>query len=669
MKWALHGANTSYVVRLVDKRVLALDYWGPKDGVTAWPERSTRLSYQTEADLAPLEYASTGTRHIHQSELMPEHDDGTVGAVWSYVDDVFDENRLSVRFTDDTGRLELTQHTLLHKDSDVVERWVDIRNVSTDHSVRLSRVLSAAWSVHAPQGARLHYLSGSARREFEREVVELKHGMLRIGSRCGVTGYLFQPVMSVEAVGRPGAYGIALAWSGSWMMTAEGHPGGLMRVSAGIDDETTTIRLTPGRVFTTPHSLGVYSAEGTDGVSRAWHLHQRRSSPRSVAPVVYNSWFATRFDVRPEHQLELARTAAEIGVETFVVDDGWFKGRSTDRAGLGDWEADPESFPDGLAPFAEAVTALGMRFGLWVELEGVNLDSDLYRAHPEWAYTMGDRPPVVMRHQLVLNLGLPAVREHLAGVVRRLLTGLPISYLKWDLNRPITDTGPADTEWAVAHVEGYYGLLRLLRTEFPHVTVEGCAGGGARIDPAVTELVDVVWPSDETGPRDRLVIQDGFLRAYPPHLMSSWVTHLPGERWPEPASDGFRFVTSMAGVLGIGADISRWTPEQVEAAARAVALYKELRPVLHGGEVFVHGEPTGGTYAVEYVTPGRIVVLVWDTGNGRAARIRLSGADPSASYRVRAPGGEYSGADLRRRGIPVTWTFAPDADVIVLDRL
>ncbi len=655
--WILRGATSEYVVGLFDAesggRALALEYWGAAGGSGApWPAPAIRYSYETPADLAPLEYASNGTRHVHASELLVEHDDGLSGAVWTYVSHEQSATELSVLFRDDTGRLELVQHVLVRPDSDVVERWADVRNVSDDHEVRLNRVLSAAWNVHAPDGAVLHYPAGSWSREFGPEAVPLRQGVLRIGARYGVTGHLHAPAMTVEVPGRPDAWGVALAWSGSWSIAAEADPGGLLRVSAGIDDETTTVRLTPGRTFTTPRSWGVWSIDGVAGVSRQWHRHQRLVNPRATdpyhRPIVYNSWFETRFDLRADHQLELARTAAELGVEAFVIDDGWFGTRSSDRSGLGDWTVRRDAFPDGLEPLAAAVTRLGLRFGLWVELEGVNLDSDLYRAHPDWVYSVGDRPLVTMRHQTVLNLGLPAVREHLAGVLRRLLAELPVTYLKWDLNRPITDPGPADSEWSVTHTEGYYGLLRLLRDEFPHLTVEACAGGGGRVDAAVAQLTDVVWTSDETGPRDRLVIQDGFLRAFGAHLMSGWVTDLPGSRFPAPVSDGFRLVASMAGVLGFGAAITSWDDTRRKAAADAVALYKELRPVLLTGDVHVHGSPRSGVYALEYVGDGRTVLLAWDLRDDDGGPVSLTLSDGAATT--------------------VSWAFAPDADVIVLDR-
>lgn len=692
LKWQLHGATTTYGVRIFDagepqpNSTLMLDYWGPAGGESSWPEPPPRHSFATRADLAPLEYASVGTRHTHRSELIVEHDDGLAGARWTYVDHGLDKARLAVRFVDDTGRLALTQHIVMHGEFDVVEKWIDVQNLSDDHEVLLPRVMSASWSFLAPDGARVHYLAGAWGRENNRETVDLRYGSLQIGSRQGITGHLFAPAMQIEAAGVRGAYGVSLSWSGSWTMIADAHPGGLVRVSTGVDDETTTVRLAPGRTFSTPHSLGTYSPEGADGVSRAWHRYQRAALARSISPehqpVVYNSWFATTYDVRPDHQLALARTAAEVGVEAFVIDDGWFKGRTGDTAGLGDWTPDPSFFPDGLRPLADQVIELGLRFGLWIEPECVNPDSDLFRAHPDWVYRSPTREPVLMRNQLVLNLSLPEVRDHLVGVLRLLLTELPITYLKWDMNRPITDPGSPTSEWAISHGNGYHTLMRLLREEFPHVTVEACSGGGGRIDPAVLGISDVVWPSDETGPRDRLLIQDGFLRAYPPHVMSSWVTDLPGTRDRTPTSDGFRFVMAMAGALGVGSDLGQWTPEQRKLAATAIALYKELRPVLHTGEVYFHGDPRGSRlYALEYVTDERVVLLVWDTSRERIGdhrldtrltpppRVQLVGIDATGNYQTRHDGAVHSGAALRGVGVTVPWEFAIDADILVLDRI
>jgi alpha-galactosidase len=224
------------------------------------------------------------------------------------------------------------------------------------------------------------------------------------------------------------------------------------------------------------------------------------------------------------------------------------------------------------------------------------------------------------------------------------------------------------------HVRNYLRILDHLRADHPGVTVEGCASGGARVDLATVERVDVVWPSDNTGPVDRLNVQHGFLHAHAPHLMSSWVTDSPGFFDVRPRSLAFRFTLAMAGVLGIGADIRSWTPVQRAEAARFIALYKEIRPVIHHGEVHLIGAPGDGSCAVQYTTPDRVVVLAWHTGDltgvpklpGRADRFRLQGLADEADYT--ADGVTYGGAHLRHAGLPVTWTADHDAAVIVLDR-
>ena len=285
----------------------------------------------------------------------------------------------------------------------------------------------------------------------------------------------------------------------------------------------------------------MYAPDGHNGVRRRWHDYQRNWLARDLdvtrRPIVYNSWYATRFDVQPDQQLALADRAAELGAEVFVVDDGWFAGRTSDRSGLGNWWPDPVKFPDGLDPLISGVLARGLRFGIWVEPEAVSPDADILAEHPDWIYRAGDRPLVTVRNQYVLDFGRRAVLEWTEDWLRRLLNDRRITYLKWDMNRPITDGGrPGDRQsrqWAVQHTQGYYRVTRMLRTDFPDVTIEACSGGGGRIDSAVLGLSDVVWPSDETGPRDRLAIQHGFLSVYGPHVMSSWVTD---DRTPETRS-------------------------------------------------------------------------------------------------------------------------------------
>jgi alpha-galactosidase len=700
-QWALRTASSDYVVSLLpDGSGLILDHWGAQlDGIATWLEPERTLGYRFPADAAPLEYASAGDRQVEFSELIVDRGSALVGARWICLDPEdpkqvtfsADAGRssLSVTFSDETGELQLITTISTTAEHDVVRRSIQLRNNSA-RAVTLPRAFSAGWALPVGQLARVHYLAGRWAHEFTPRFVEIHWGSLSLGSRQGVTGAMFSPVVAVESTvegRRHEAYGIALEWSGSWRMNIESTSiGDRVRVSCGVDDETTLITLLPGESFSSPASVGVWSPAGPAGVSEAWHRYQRTSLTRSLdpvhRPVVYNSWYATEFDVDHDGQRKLAAVAAQLGVEVFVVDDGWFVGRSDDTAGLGDWTPDPAKFPHGLAQLADQVAAYGMRFGIWIEPEAVNPDSDLYRAHPEWVYRAGERPLVTVRNQYVLDLGRDEVVAWVEDTLRGLLDSASISYLKWDMNRPVSDGGrPGDVhgrEWSVQHTRNYYRVLRMLRREYPHVTVEACAAGGARIDNAVLALCDVVWPSDETGPRDRLAIQHGYLSAYPAHAMSSWVTDMAGMGDRSAVSFGFRFVVAMAGVLGIGSDIVEWTEDERSRATELIALYKELRPLLHQGSVTRHGNPGDLPYAIEYALPTETstpcCLLVYDRDRDRSrdqetVRVRPQSLDRSGRYRVRGTDTVVTGGEAASVGVPVEFRIAEDADVLIFDRV
>lgn len=693
-QWTLSTANSEYVVSLLpDNSGLVLDHWGVPvpGGVPAWSEPDRFPQYRLPADVAPLEYATAGQRQTAFSDLLIDRGGSLTGASWlaETAGIRFDPaaSSLSVPFRDETGDLRLTLHTRTTRSTDVVRRWITLENLGATGRIELPRAYSAGWSLPVGPCARIHYLAGAWAQEFQPQRLDLRFGTFSIGSRQGVTGLEFSPVVAIEStvVGREAeSYGVALEWSGSWRLQLESSiVGDRVRVSCGVDDDTTTVVLLPGERFDSPASLGVWSPSGPDGVTQAWQQHQRGTLARSLdaghRPVVYNSWMATEFDVRLDHQLQLARRAKRLGVETFVLDDGWFTGRTSDRAGLGDWTADPAKFPGGIGELADAVVSEGMRFGIWVEPEAVNPDSDLYRAHPDWVYRAGDRPLVFVRNQLVLDLGRDGVRDWVMETLRSLLRAAPISYLKWDMNRPVSDGGrpgdPHGREWSLQHTRNYYEILRMLREEFPAVTLEACAAGGGRIDNAVLGLSDVVWPSDETGPRDRLAIQHGYLSAYPAYAMSSWVTDEPGMRDRSTVSFEFRFVVAMAGVLGIGANLLDWTDEQQDRASELVELYKSIRHVIHAGRSVRHGSPADPTYAIEYLTEDAgdpVCVLVYDHDRDRISdreqvRVRPTGLDPSTSYRLRRTDVEVSGAEARSVGVVVPFTLASDADVLIFD--
>jgi alpha-galactosidase len=654
-RWTLRMATTTYTVAL-GPDAPELVAWGPagvEDGPSPLANRGA-VHFITEADAAPVEYAPRGTRPFFGADLEMAQ-----GSWWQFAGGTLEDG---LTYTDDVTGLRTVLRYEPVAGTDVLLRWVELTNEGAE-PLTLDRVGSAGVCLPT-RGARLTFLSGQWAQEFQRQTVTLPAGQFRMSSGYGVPGHNYAPWLAVQDTDGEQAWGVSLAWPGSWEIDAEVDPTGLTRVRAGRLGPAT---VRPGETLTTPQVALAYSVEGLDGLARVWHAYERTLSRPRTRPVLYNSWEATGFAVEADSQLALARVAADVGAELFVVDDGWFVGRDDDTGGLGDWTPDKLAFPNGFKAFIDEVRALGLDFGLWVEPESVSPKSLLYAAHPDWVYRLDGRPNTLIRNQLLLDLGRDDVREFVWSMLDGLLTEYPISYLKWDMNRPAT---PRASELDGGHVRNYLEILDRLREKHPNVLVEACAGGGGRTDLATIARSDVVWPSDNTAPLDRLSIQDGFLLAHAPHLMSSWVTDAPGFFDPRPRSLRFRFVLAMAGVLGIGADIAKWSEDQRAEARELVALYKEIREIVHTGEVYRARD------AVQYVTPETTVVLAWNTGAltgvpdvpGRADRIRLQ-ALTNGSYVDRRSGARYSSAHLTHAGLPMSWTQHRDAEVVVLDHV
>ncbi|GGN79660.1 alpha-galactosidase [Streptomyces albiflavescens] len=693
-RWTLRTEHTAYTVRLApDDTWAELHAWGPH-GVEEGPSAldwSRRTHFITPADAAPVEYLPYGARPFTGADLVagrPGHDRGVW---WTFADAHEGDGSLRLTFTDDVLGLRTALCYATVPDTDVIHRWTEL-TCTGDEELRLERLDSAAVNIPVTTGARLTYLTGQWSQEFQRTQLDLTRGTFTMGSRQGVPGHAYAPWLAVQDAAAPRdapapAYGMALEWPGNWHFTAEAEPGGAVRVRAGRVPHEGAVHLAPGDTLVTPRLACAFSADGLDGLSRVWHRYERRLAGdrlHRTRKVLYNSWEATGFDVDASGQLELAKAAADIGAELFVVDDGWFTGRTDDTGGLGDWHPDPAAFPQGFDRFVDDVRALGLDFGLWVEPEAVSPGSRLYAEHPDWVYRIDERPARLVRNQLLLDLGRTDVQDFVIATLDRLLTDHAVSYLKWDMNRPPTErgrpgAGPADRlDLDAEHVAGYLRVLDHLRAAHPDVTVEGCAGGGGRIDHATLARTDVVWPSDNTAPLDRLSIQFGFLHAHAPHVMSSWVTDAPGVFDPRPRSLAFRFVNAMCGVLGIGADLRTWNPEQRAEAARWIARYKEVREVIHRGEARLLGCPADPTCGVQYDAEdgSRTVVAALSTGRldgaplvpGRPDRLRLRGLTPDAHYHDAATGATYSGAHLLHYGLPFAWSADHDAELVVLIR-
>ncbi|MFI6546762.1 alpha-galactosidase [Streptomyces prunicolor] len=680
--WVLSGPTSSYAVHLTEHDELLHLHWGPVIALADAEELAARPLSVGSSFESPLdgreEYPVEGGPRFARPALSVRTPERR-GTEWTFerYDTEGDELRLRFR---DTG-LAITLHYRTR--GDVVERWTSLDN-DGDEALELLRADSAVWTLPEREGWRLSQLHGRWAAESRLVRADLTYGEKVIGSRRGHTGHQHLPwvALDLDATEERGeVYGCALGWSGSWRIAVAQLPDARVQIGGGAGyDDSGLLLLAPGESFTTPVFAGLWSDAGFGGASRTWHDYQRTyviPDADQDRPVLYNSWEATQFDISEEQQGVLARRAAAAGVELFVVDDGWFGKRTSDRAGLGDWTPNPDRFPGGLKPLADYVHALGMQFGIWVEPEMVNPDSDLYRAHPDWVQFQPGRKRTEFRNQLVLNLAREDVQEYLWERLDTLLTSAPIDYVKWDFNRCFTDAGwPGDAYpqrlW-VDHVHALYGLLDRLRAAHPGVAFESCSGGGGRIDLGVMSRTDQVWTSDNTDPLDRLAIQHGFSQIHPARVMAAWVTDSPNTQLNDRVSSlRFRFVSAMAGVLGVGGDLSEWTEEELAEARRWVDLYKEIRPLVQHGDLHRLRPPSGGLSAVQYVRGDETVVLALlqaqHYGEPLPA-LRLRGLDPTASYECLETGEVHRGAVLLHHGLRTGLRGDLDATVLRLRRI
>ncbi len=485
-------------------------------------------------------------------------------------------------------------------------------------------------------------------------------------------------------------WAVHTAWSGNHRSYAERGMSGHAVIGGGELLLPGEGRLAPQGSYSTPWLYGSYGV-GLDQVSTRFHeyLRARESHPKTDRPVVLNTWEAVYFDLDLDKLKALADAAAEVGAERFVLDDGWFRGRRDDHAGLGDWYVDEGIWPKGLHPLVDHVTGLGLQFGLWVEPEMVNPDSDLAREHPDWILATGNRMPPTARHQQGLNLGVPAAYDYLLERLDSLLNEYAISYLKWDHNRDFVDAGNQLTGTAGIREQtlGVYRLLDELKRRHPGLEIESCSSGGARVDLAILERTDRVWGSDSNDALERQKIQRYTQLLLPPELIGCHVGPPKAHTTGRTQSLAFRATTALFGHFGIEWDISAASAEEREELAGWVALHKELRPLLHTGRVvradrgsedfLLHGVVAQDGSRAVYSAVQLAQSITSDVG-----RVRLPGLTKDRVYRVRktptpgpqsrtAPwwvdGGtvELNGATLASVGVQVPAQFPESA--ILLD--
>ncbi|GAA1184582.1 alpha-galactosidase [Nesterenkonia xinjiangensis] len=431
------------------------------------------------------------------------------------------------------------------------------------------------------------------------------------------------------------------------------HPGCL---GAGELLRPQEIVLEPGQRYTTPVAFFAHSAQGLDGVSARFHtwIRSRRQHPRTPRPLVLNTWEAVYFDHDPERLEQLARRAADVGVERFVLDDGWFPARRDDTAGLGDWTVATDVWPQGLGPLAELVHSLGMEFGLWFEPEMVNLDSELAHRHPEWILGNPASVPspdgLSFRHQYVLDLADSDAWSHVHSRISALISELGIDFIKWDHNRDLVEPVHAGIPGTHAQTRAAYRMIRRLKEEHPGLEIESCSSGGARTDLGILAHADRVWASDSNDPLERQEIQRWTELILPPELIGSHVGPSPAHSSGRVTDLSYRAATSLQGSAGFEWDILSCTPEETARITAFGQLYRRLRPLLHGGSV-VHpdtGDPGLRVRGVVAQDGSEALYTIATTAALREAlpeRIQLDGLDPRRTYRI----------SLREEAGPARW--------------
>jgi alpha-galactosidase len=664
----LDGGNSTYAFGVNERGELQTLYWGgrlgPKDKLAPAHSYMEWASFDSSYTTTPQEYAGWGAGLFTEPALKVSLADGNRDLVLHFVRATPDgAQSLQVLLKDISREVYVTLKYSIDADSGILSRSANIENREKQPIV-IEQAAAAQWTL-PPDRYTLSYLTGRWAGEWTLNQEPIHPGARVIESRRGSTGHQANPWFAIsrdasqKTVGpviAPEEYGEvwfgALAWSGSWRFTVEVNQLDFVRVTGGFNPFDFRYKLNPGEHLETPVFYGGYSDHGLGGASRVLHRfeianvlpHAPNPKPR---PVIYNSWEATEFKVDEPGQVALAEKAASIGVDRFVMDDGWFGQRKTDHAGLGDWYVNAEKFPNGLKPLIDKVHALGMDFGLWVEPEMVNPDSDLYRKHPDWVLNFPGRPRSEQRNQLVLNLARSDVRDYVEGFLDKLLSENDIAFLKWDYNRNWSEPGwdqlPADQQQGVyvEYIRNLYAILGDLRKKHPKVEIESCSGGGGRVDLGILHYTDEVWPSDNTDPFDRLSMQDGFSYAYPPQIMMAWVTDSPHWLNGRSTSLSYRMLSSMQGSLGIGANLNHWTAEDFATAKRLIAAYHSVQPTIVRGDLYRLISPRDGSEmsATESVSSDKnqaaVFAFTHSTQEGRGfPLLLLQGLDPDAEYQL-----------------------------------
>lgn len=574
-----------------------------------------------------------------------------------------------ITLTDEITKIGIKLLYTVFDEYDVIARSAVITNLS-DSAVTLSKAYSAGLDVPY-QDMDMIYLSGSWGKERELQKTEVRQGLrIVLENNRGGSGHQLNPfamLAAQDATEETGeVYGFSLIYSGNHSTTAEVDQfSGLIRVLQGISPTGFSWTLAPGESFHTPQTVLAYSSEGIGALSRTYHDVYRKHLMRSVwtnknRPLLLNNWEGTYFDFTEEKLIALAAKAKEVGLDLFVLDDGWFGKRYSDNCSLGDWIVNMKKLPSGLDGLADKINGLGLKFGLWFEPEMVNRDSELFRRHPDWAITVDEREPVEIRHQLILDLSKDEVCEYIINAVSAVLISANIEYVKWDMNRQMTDMPYPG--YNHRYTLGFYRIISAITERFPNILFEGCSAGGGRFDPGVLAYMPQIWTSDNSDAISRLKIQYSTTMCYPVYSVSTHVSASPNHQTSRATTLKARADTAYAGTFGYELDLTALPDEEINEIKEQIAFDRHLQTLVRDGDLYRLESPYDGNYCSwEIVSKDRSHVFLFACRvlfkqHTYDKRIKLRGLDPDAVY-ADADGKQYSGSLLMHRGmdIPYPW--------------
>lgn len=671
-----------YGAKLPDANLKHLMYRGWFDSLSPYAEGVDDPRFS--ADIAPMEYPTNGAGDFRISALSVRGAAGNTVTDLRYVSHKITKGKpklpglpatfakddeaetLEIEMIDSTTGVKAWLLYTVFENYGAMTRSVRIENTGTS-AVELERAYSACVELPTMDMDMVH-LYGKWNKENTTVRDRLQHGIQSIRSKRGMTGPNHNPFVALarhDATEETGdVYGMNFIYSGNFAIDIETDTRGCPRVLMGINPEDFRWRLEPNESFTTPEAVMVYSANGLGEMSRTFHHfyldHLMRSEwTKKKRPLLINSWEAAYFDFDGDKLVEFAKEAKKLGIEMLVMDDGWFGNRFDDHRALGDWQVNEEKLGGTLGELVDRVNAEGLKFGIWYEPEMINPDSDLYRAHPDWAICAPGRTKSISRYQCVLDMTRKEVRDYIFDQMYSVISKANIAYIKWDCNRNISEAAslalPAERQGEFFHryVLGVYELMDRVTTAFPHILLENCSSGGGRFDAGMMYFSPQIWTSDNTDPIERLSIQFGASLCYPVASMGAHVS----------ASSRADIVTrgnvAMCGTFGYELDPCKMTDEEKEIVKQQVADYHKYYDLIRYGDFYRITAPTENPFVCdwEFVSPDKNEVMftrvVMRQPDNFYQLQRLRGLDPNKMYTDEDTGEVYSGALLMNAGINI----------------